>query len=208
MRRFRLSAPSPAMIVACLALITALGGTAYAAIAKNSVKSPQIAPKAVKTSDLADSAVKEAKLKDGAVSTGKLAAGSVTTDKIADGAITGAKISPLSVGLGDLGLKVVSHFTDAALPDDGQRHAGVATCPAGEAIVGGGASFTFAAGTLPSDVGNDLRLLSSRPGIAPDGAFPADGSTFDAWRATGINDVGGADGDIQITVQAICLADR
>jgi hypothetical protein len=208
MRRFRSSVPSPAMIVACLALITALGGTAYAAIAKNSVKSPQIAPKAVKTSDLADSAVKEAKLKDGAVSTGKLATGSVTTDKVADGAITGAKISPLSVGLDDLGLNVVSHFTDGALPDDGLRHSTVATCPAGEAIVGGGASFTFAAGPLPPDAGSDLRLLSSRAGIAPDGAFPADGSTFDAWRATAINEGPGGTGDIQLTVQAICLANR
>jgi len=49
--------PSPAMVVAVVALVAALGGTATALRGKNSVRSDDIAPRAVRTSDLAPSAV-------------------------------------------------------------------------------------------------------------------------------------------------------
>jgi hypothetical protein len=207
MRRFKLSMPSPAMIVACLALIAALGGTAYAAIAKNSIKSRQIAPKAVKTSDLADNAVKEAKIKDGAVSTDKLADGAVSAAKIADGTISGGKLEARSVKLGSLGVFVNTYFTDAPLPDDGTRNAAFAQCPTGQVVIGGGASFSFP--TAVNTTGDDLRLISSRPALAPaPGDFPAQGSGFNGWRVTAINLAGGAtDGTTQVTSHVTCLSD-
>jgi hypothetical protein len=58
--------PSPAMIVACIALIVALGGTAWA-VAANSVGTAQ--------------------LKNGAVTNPKLAQGSVGTFKVIDGSL-------------------------------------------------------------------------------------------------------------------------
>src|SRR5438067_2477861 len=82
--RFR---PSPAMVVACLALVVALGGSAYAvsALPKNSVGTKQIK----------NSAVKTAKIKDGAVTNLKIKDGSVTAPKIKNGAITSGKLAPL-----------------------------------------------------------------------------------------------------------------
>jgi hypothetical protein len=207
MRRVKFSMPSPAMVVACLALTVALGGTAWAALGKNSVDSKQIAPQAVGGSELANGAVGGKKLKAGVITEDKLADGAVSTAKIADSGVTGPKIAPLSVDLSKLGISVVTHYTDTPLPDDGTRTAGVATCPAGQAIVGGGVSFTFPSSVTPVPTdGSDIRILSSRPGIAPNGDFPADGSTFDAWRATAINTNGGATGPgTSLTVQAICL---
>lgn len=54
--------PSPAMVVAVVALVAALTGSAVALQGKNSVKSNDIAPKAVKGKDIATGAVKPPKL--------------------------------------------------------------------------------------------------------------------------------------------------
>ena len=59
-RRRRL--PSPAMLVAIVALVAALTGSAVALQGKNSVKSNDIAPGAVKGKDIAKQAVKPPKL--------------------------------------------------------------------------------------------------------------------------------------------------
>lgn len=78
-----------ANVVSVVALFIAIGGGAYAAgLAKNSVKSKQIAAKAVKTSELANNAVTNP----------KIAAAAVTTDKIADDAVNGAKVNEGSLG--------------------------------------------------------------------------------------------------------------
>jgi hypothetical protein len=66
MSRIFAKRPSPAMIVACIALIVALGGTAWA-VAANSVGTTQ--------------------LKDGAVTKPKLASGAVGTNKVIDGSL-------------------------------------------------------------------------------------------------------------------------
>ena len=95
--------PSPALIVAVLALIVGLSGSALAVnAAKNSVttksikngavKSKKIAKKAVKTKHLADGAVKEANLGDGAVTAPKLGDSAVTTAKLANGAVSADKL--------------------------------------------------------------------------------------------------------------------
>lgn len=67
--------PSAALVVSVVALIVALGGTAYAGgfVGKNSVGSKQ--------------------LKNNAVTSGKIKNGAVTTKKIANGAVTAGKIN-------------------------------------------------------------------------------------------------------------------
>jgi hypothetical protein len=52
-----LGRPSPAMVVAVVALVAALGGAAVALPGRNSVRSNDIAPKAVKLNDIGQSAV-------------------------------------------------------------------------------------------------------------------------------------------------------
>jgi hypothetical protein len=80
MSRFALGRPSPALIVATIALIVAMGGTSYAALSvpKNSVGTKQ--------------------LKKGAVTTSKIQQGSVTGTLIAKNTITGANINLSALG--------------------------------------------------------------------------------------------------------------
>lgn len=75
MRKSLLRRPSPALAVAFLALLVALGGTSYAALSvpKNSVGTKQ--------------------LKNNAVTAAKLAGGAVGTAKITNGAVTASKIN-------------------------------------------------------------------------------------------------------------------
>jgi Phage Tail Collar Domain len=79
MQRVLSRRPSPAMLVALLALFVSLGGSAYAALKlpRNSVGSAQ--------------------LKNGAVSTAKLRNGSVTANKVKAHSLTDAKLATPSV---------------------------------------------------------------------------------------------------------------
>jgi hypothetical protein len=70
--------PSPAMVVALIALVCALTGTAWAALGKNSVGSKQ--------------------LKSNAVTTAKIKKESVTAKKIKKGTITGTQINLAKLG--------------------------------------------------------------------------------------------------------------
>jgi hypothetical protein len=79
----RFAHPSPALVVATIALIVALGGTSYAALSNNSVGSKQ----------LENGAVGTAKLKNGAVGTGKLQNRAVTTAKLKNRAVTALKLN-------------------------------------------------------------------------------------------------------------------
>jgi hypothetical protein len=104
-RSFR---PSPALIVACVALIMALTGSAIAAgVAKNSVRSPQIVDGTVRTVDLRDDSVNAA----------KIAKDQVGTDEIAENAVTSPEVAPDSLTAGDLAASSVgsSEVTDNSL---------------------------------------------------------------------------------------------
>lgn len=74
----KIGLPSPAMVVAIVALIAAVSGGAWAAIAKNSVGTRQ--------------------LKQKAVTTGKLANNAVNGRKVADRSLTGADINVAALG--------------------------------------------------------------------------------------------------------------
>lgn len=93
--------PSPATVLAIVALIAALAGTADAArrigakqLRNNAVTTKKIKKNAVTTAKLADRAVTGRKLANGAVSGGKLANGAVTGAKVADASLTGEKLTP------------------------------------------------------------------------------------------------------------------
>jgi hypothetical protein len=84
MSRFRPRRPSPALVISMIALIVALGGTAYASsVANNSVGTKQLKNNAVTTK----------KIKNGAVTTNKLKNGAVTTKQLKNGAVTASKIN-------------------------------------------------------------------------------------------------------------------
>jgi hypothetical protein len=69
--------PSPALVIACLALFVAMGGVGYAAL--------KLKPNSVRTKNIRDAAVTAPKLADGSVATAKLGDGAVTTSKLAPG---------------------------------------------------------------------------------------------------------------------------
>jgi hypothetical protein len=81
MRKRFVRRPSPAMIVAILALCLSVAGTGYAAV------------------KLGKNAVKTKNIKDGAVTGSKIAGNAVTGDKIADGAVSPGKLSASSKSL-------------------------------------------------------------------------------------------------------------
>ncbi len=79
--------PSPAMVVACVALLVALGGTSMAA-------ATQIARNSVGTSQLKDSAVTNAKVKNNAINSAKVAARSLLRSDFAPGQLPAGPTGP------------------------------------------------------------------------------------------------------------------
>jgi hypothetical protein len=73
MKKLRRFKPTPAMLVACLALFVAMGGVGYAAV--------KLKPNSVKTKNIKSGAVTETKIADGAVTTSKIADKGVTSGK-------------------------------------------------------------------------------------------------------------------------------
>jgi hypothetical protein len=86
--------PSPAMVVACLALTVALGGTSYAAIKlpRNSVGNAQMRNNAVGVKELQKNAVVATKLSKRSVGPQKLQNNAVTTRTVKKDQLTGDKI--------------------------------------------------------------------------------------------------------------------
>jgi hypothetical protein len=80
MRKLGSHRPSPAMIVACIALIVAVGGSAYAA---TKIGTKQLKNGAVSTKKLKNNAVKEPKIGGGAVTSAKIKDGTIATIDVA-----------------------------------------------------------------------------------------------------------------------------
>jgi hypothetical protein len=103
--------PSPAMIVAVIALVLALTGTAFAALGKNSVGSRQ--------------------LKSKSVTTGKIANNAVNGAKVANGSLTGQDINLSALG-------TVPTATSAASAGNAGTVGGhAASCPANTILIRG-----------------------------------------------------------------------
>lgn len=129
--RRRAGAPSPATVIALIALTVALGGVGYAAIPSRDgtingcystatgtlrVVDPGEKKKCgdgekglawktgknVRSEDIADSQVRGADLAPGSVGRGKIAAGAVNGGKVADNSLTGADILESSLSLGKI----------------------------------------------------------------------------------------------------------
>ncbi len=95
-RSFR---PSPALVIACLALFAALTGSAIAAGAgKNTVRSPQIVDGTIRTVDLRDNAVAAGKIAPNAVENTEIAENAVDSRAVAPDSLTASDLAPASVG--------------------------------------------------------------------------------------------------------------
>jgi hypothetical protein len=107
----KIGRPSPAMIVALIALFAALTGSAYAALGKNTVGSKQ--------------------LKSKAVTTGKIANNAITGVKVANGSLTGEDINLSALG-------TVPNATSASSAGNANTVGGhSASCPGGTTLIRG-----------------------------------------------------------------------
>ncbi len=153
MRRISPTLPSPAMLVALLALFVALGGSAYAVkktttAPANSVVTKSIKKGAVTRLKLANGAVGANQLLPGAVGAPQIADGGVGTSEIADGAITGAKVgqkalTAANIDLSTLDIPAATTYTVRSQSvehtfEKGGQFQLLASCLSGEVATGGG----------------------------------------------------------------------
>lgn len=103
--------PSPALVIAVIALIAALGGTAYAALGKNSVGTRQLKAKSV--------------------TSGKIANNAITSAKVAENSLTGADINLSALGT------VPSATTSSSSGNSNTVGGHAASCPGGTTLIRG-----------------------------------------------------------------------
>lgn len=175
MRRIPLRRPSPALVLACVALLVALGGTGYATVLqvpRNSVGTPQ--------------------LRNSAVTTNKLAANAVTSTKVRNGTLrrvdfVGGKLPAGPPGpagpAGPPGVSAVERVEATSATNSTPGRTMQIACPTGKRLLGGGA-----------------RLNPLLPQVALQQSFPDNDNIYRA-SAREVNATGSA---WSITVFAVC----
>lgn len=185
-RSFR---PSPALIVSCVALFLALSGSALAVgIAKNSVRSAQIADGSIRSVDLRDNAVNSAKIAPDSVTAEELAENAVESPEVAPDSLTAGDLGSNSVGADELQagavgageLGTVTLRSKSAEVAKGANGSVSVECAAGEQVLSGGGQ--------PGHFGTEM--TSSRP-------------QGNGWLYQAVNNTGGTE---TIAAFALCLA--
>jgi hypothetical protein len=210
-RRFQ---PTPAFVVAIIALVVSMSGTAVAvtALAPNSVKSKHIVNGQVKAKDLGSDSVRGAEVQDASLSgadaaDGSLAGADVTDESLSggdvqDGSLTGADVQDDSLTGADvnestlqgvMASRVRMVVTQGAPTQGGQEF--VASCAPSEKAIGGGGAWIQAATGTPTQLEAPITASMPEPAIPA-----ADGAT--GWRAAGRNLSGQ---DRIFRVYAVCV---
>jgi hypothetical protein len=143
MPRYSTRCPSPALVVACLALLVALGGTSYAAVVipRNSVGTLQLQRNAVKAAKINPNAVRTGHVLDGTLLAADFKAGQLPSGPKGDKGDKGPKGDKGDPG----GLSGYSVVEGAFVSTTTFSQTARATCPAGKRPTGGG-GFTQTAG--------------------------------------------------------------
>jgi len=196
-----------ANVTSLLALVFAMGGAGYAAtLPRNSVGSAQIKPNAVTGSDIRAKAVTSSDVADRSLRAVDFAAGQLPAGLKGDPGTAGAPGAKGDQGLqGIQGVPgVVGAITvmraDFSVADNASATGFQIDCPTGTRVIGGGTS-------IDATSAADVNLTVSRPfrsAGGADGTNPVTGETFDAWRVTWSNPVGGT-GATPGHVWAICV---
>jgi hypothetical protein len=143
--------PSPAMVVACFALLVALSGTGMAAatqLARNSVGTPQ----------LKDSAVSNPKIKNNAVNSAKVAARSLLRSDFAPGQLPAGPVGPQGPAgpqgaagpagpagvIGPITVRTASKLVDGGTAENGAYNSQrvTASCQGNERAISAGTSWS------------------------------------------------------------------
>ena len=210
MKWLRPMRPSPALVVASIALIVAMAGTSYAA---SQIGTNQIKNGAVTNAKIKNAAVGNHKIANGAVGNHKISNGAVGNAKIANGAINGAKLNLSALGTVPSAntANTATNATHATTADTattanalgGVRYVssgsltnpattqtfGQAVCPTGLFVSGGG---VFGSGGVQQSVNSSYPR--STTGVV--------GSIPNAWGAFMNNNTAA---NLTFTVYAICV---
>lgn len=189
-RKARSYRPSPSLVISCVALFLALTGSALAVgLAKNSVRSAQIADGTVRTVDLRDNSVTAPKIAADSVGSEEIAENAVESPEVAPDSLSAAdlgansvgssEIQPKSVGASELGTVTVR--TNSASVANNANGSVSVNCAAGEQVISGGGQ--------PGHFGTEM--TSSRP-------------SGSGWLYQAKNNSGSED---TLTVFALCLAE-
>lgn len=193
--------PSPAMVVATLALVAGSTGTSYAVstLSANSVKSSHIKNGQVKSADLGTSAVSSTKVKDGSLLAKDFKSGQLPQGPKGDTGAAGAPGAPGVKGdKGDPGTPgaTTTVVRRSEVTVNGNSFASTSVgCEAGERLTGGGAGWNGGGET-------DQVLRDSGP-VDANGSFAGteSGETPAKWFARFQNGTVGAE---TAYVWAIC----
>lgn len=129
--------PSPALVIACIALGVALGGTSYAAVLqvpRNSVGAVQLKSSAVTSPKLAANAVTSAKVRNRSLQRADFAAGQLPAGPTGPTGPAGPAGPAGPTGLSAVERVEVTTLTNSASPKSTQI-----ACPGGKRLMGGGA---------------------------------------------------------------------
>jgi hypothetical protein len=200
-RRFQ---PTPAFVLALIALLVAMSGTAVAvtALAPNSVKSKHIVNGQVKVKDLAADSVRGPKVLDASLGGADVADetlagadvqnGSLTGEDVQDDSLTGADVNESTLQ-GVMASQVRTVVSQGAPVQFGAER--VASCAPDEKAIGGGAAWVQPGTNSPTQL--EAPITASMPEPALPAADSATG-----WRAAGRN-LSGVDRALR--VYAICV---
>jgi hypothetical protein len=134
MRKLLLRRPSPALVIACVALGVALGGTGYATVLqvpRNSVGPAQLKASAVTTGKLAPNAVTSAKVLNRSLLRADFAAGQLPAGPTGPTGPTGP--------VGPPGLSGVERVETTSASNSVPAKTAFMACPTGKRLLGGGA---------------------------------------------------------------------
>jgi hypothetical protein len=194
MRRILRRRPSPAMVVACIALLVALSGTGIAAVAalpKNSVGPLQLKANAVTNAKIAPNAVTGVKVQNGSLRAADFGAGQLPQGPKGDKGDKGDKGETGAQGvIGAINVRTQSVLIDGGTAQNGAYATRTVTrnCDADEKAI--------SAGTGWSDTVDDLELFVGRITPLLNGQNQVVG-----YRATGGNDSGN---DSTFTLYVLC----
>jgi hypothetical protein len=203
-----------ANVISMIALFVALGGTSYAALAKNSVGAKAIKKDAVRASEIKRNAVGASEIRSNAVAGGDVADGTLGSGDLGDNSVGGGEVADNSIGSsevidgslgkGDLQAGLLDHnvtvqFQQAAAPlGNGAEVSVDVHCPAGQTAIGGGTRGDLTNSEL-------TKVTASRPIISTgNSGAPDDNGTFTGWRGTFVNENNGT--GILPEVWVVCLA--
>jgi hypothetical protein len=126
--------PSPALVIACIALGAALGGTGYATVLqvpRNSVGAAQLKTAAVTNKKIAANAVTSAKVKNGSLVRGDFRSGSLPAGPTGPAGPAGPAGPP--------GLSGLERVESTSAINTIVTKTQTTACPAGKKLLGGGA---------------------------------------------------------------------